>query len=105
VTSSFVASASRASEKLGLAADEEPTNEQLEAAEQESMAEALQPFHNPKLRETILGINASPILEAPLAPKRSRASRKCVPKRELGNERLKFAALATREAQTTVTSQ
>jgi len=51
--------AQRAAEKLGLAADEEPTDEQLEAAEQESMAEALQAFHNPKLRETILGIKAS----------------------------------------------
>ena len=51
--------AKKAAEKFDLADDEPPTDEQLEEVERESMAEALTPFHNPKLRETIIGIKAS----------------------------------------------
>lgn len=51
--------AERAIEKFELTDDEEPTGEQLDAAEQERMGEALQPFHNPKLRDTILAIKSS----------------------------------------------
>jgi type I restriction enzyme R subunit len=51
--------AEKAAEKFGLAADEEPTEKQSEAVEQELMRAALKPFHNPKLRELILGIRKS----------------------------------------------
>lgn len=46
-------------EKFNLEAGQEPTEQQLEEVEKESMAEALKPFHDPKLREVILGIKAS----------------------------------------------
>ncbi len=48
-----------AREKFSIPEEEEPTEEQLDKVEQERMAEALKPFHNPKLRETIIGIKAS----------------------------------------------
>jgi type I restriction enzyme R subunit len=51
--------AAKAREKFALAAEEEPTDEQMDEVERESMAEALRPFHNPKLREVILGVKAS----------------------------------------------
>lgn len=51
--------AKKAIEKFCLGEEEEPTEEQLAEVEQESMAEALKPFHNPKLREVILGVKAS----------------------------------------------
>ncbi|MEW4527903.1 DEAD/DEAH box helicase family protein [Maioricimonas sp. JC845] len=50
--------ASHASEKFQIPPGQEATDEQLEAAEQETMAAALKPFHNPKLRETILAIRS-----------------------------------------------
>ena len=51
--------AARAAETLGLAPDAEPTEAQLDAIETESMAAALRPFHDPKLRELILTIQVS----------------------------------------------
>jgi type I restriction enzyme R subunit len=51
--------AARAAEKYGLAPGADPSEKQLDAVEREYMVEALQPFHAPKLRETILGIKAS----------------------------------------------
>jgi type I restriction enzyme R subunit len=51
--------AARAAEKFGLAPGADPSEKQLDAVERECMAEALQPFHAPKLRETILSIKAS----------------------------------------------
>lgn len=51
--------AERAMKKFGLASGAEPSEKQLDEVERESMAEALKPFHDPKLRETILGIQAS----------------------------------------------
>ncbi|MEZ6072280.1 MAG: type I restriction-modification enzyme R subunit C-terminal domain-containing protein [Pirellulales bacterium] len=53
------ANAIKAREKYNLAADAEPSDEQLDEVERESVAEALRPFHDPKLRETITGIRAS----------------------------------------------
>jgi type I restriction enzyme R subunit len=44
----------RAVDRFGLAPDQEPTDEQYDAAQQELMTAALRPFHNPKLRELIL---------------------------------------------------
>lgn len=49
----------KAQDKFELSEDQEPTNEQLDQIEQESMAGALKPFHDPKLREVILKIKAS----------------------------------------------
>lgn len=40
--------------KFDLLEDQEPTDEQFDKVEQEQMALALKPFHNPKLREAIL---------------------------------------------------
>ena len=51
--------AQRAAEKFDLAEDEEPTDEQLQAAEQAAMAAALKAFHEPKLREVIIAVKAS----------------------------------------------
>ncbi|MCS5696954.1 type I restriction endonuclease subunit R [Desulfofundulus thermocisternus] len=51
--------AQKAREKFRLSEEQEPTEEQLDEIEQESMAEALRPFHNPKLRETIIKIKSS----------------------------------------------
>lgn len=41
-------------EKFKLPEGQEPTEKQLQEVEQEQMREALKPFHNPKLRNTIL---------------------------------------------------
>ncbi|MGD0094161.1 MAG: DEAD/DEAH box helicase family protein [Planctomycetota bacterium] len=49
----------RAVQKFGLKEAEEPTDQQLDQVEREAMAEALKPFHNPKLRETVLSVKAS----------------------------------------------
>lgn len=46
----------KAVDKFDVPDDQEPTDEQLDQVEQESMRESLKPFHNPKLRDTILGI-------------------------------------------------
>ncbi len=51
--------AARATETYQLPAGQEPTEEQLEQVEQGTMREALKPFHNPKLRQTIIGIKQS----------------------------------------------
>jgi len=53
------ANAARAVEALSLPEGAEPTDEQISAAEAEAMAEALRPFHDPKLRELVLNIRAS----------------------------------------------
>jgi type I restriction enzyme R subunit len=44
----------KAREKFSIPPDQEPTDEQQDAAEQELMQTALKPFHDPKLRELIL---------------------------------------------------
>lgn len=44
----------QAVEQFHIPADEEPTDEQLAEVERDSMQQALKPFHNPKLRDTIL---------------------------------------------------
>lgn len=49
----------KAMDKYGIPDDKEPTEEQLNEVEQESMTEALRPFHNPRLRETIIKIKSS----------------------------------------------
>ncbi len=49
----------KAVEKFELADTVEPTDEQLAEVERESMSQALKPFHNPKLRQVILGIKSS----------------------------------------------
>jgi type I restriction enzyme, R subunit len=49
----------RAAEQFQLPAGQEPTDQQLEKTEQEMVAAALKPFHNPKLRDRILTINKS----------------------------------------------
>ena len=51
--------AQKAIEKYHLAEGQEPTEEQLNEIEQESMTEALKPFHNPKLRDLIIKIKSS----------------------------------------------
>jgi type I restriction enzyme R subunit len=51
--------AAKAREKFHVPADQEPTDEQFDEVEKERMTEVLKPFHNPKLRKTILGIKAS----------------------------------------------
>ncbi|MBI5368603.1 MAG: DEAD/DEAH box helicase family protein [Planctomycetes bacterium] len=51
--------AARAAEKFGLAAGPEPTEPQLDAAEGAAMAEAVKPFHAPKLREAVLNAKAA----------------------------------------------
>jgi type I restriction enzyme R subunit len=53
------ASAERAIEQFRLSAQQEPTDEQIQLLEQQAMAAALKPFHNPKLRSAILGVKAS----------------------------------------------
>ncbi|HUW82028.1 MAG TPA: DEAD/DEAH box helicase family protein [Phycisphaerae bacterium] len=53
------ANAAKAREKFSLPPDQEPTEQQLDEVERESMAHALRPFHNPRLRDTILSINSS----------------------------------------------
>ena len=44
----------KAVEKFQIPEGQEPTEKQLQQVEQEQMREALKPFHNPKLRNTIL---------------------------------------------------
>ena len=44
----------QAVEKYQLPADQQPTDEQLDAVEQERMRAALKPFHNPRLRDAVL---------------------------------------------------
>jgi type I restriction enzyme, R subunit len=49
----------RAVEKFNLPANQEPSEEQLRTVEQEAKAQALKPFHNPKLRNTILNLKSA----------------------------------------------
>jgi len=49
----------KAVEKFQIPAGEEPTEKQIQQVEQEQMREALKPFHNPKLRNTILAARDS----------------------------------------------
>ena len=49
----------RAREKFGIPAGQESTAEQIAEAERERMGEALRPFHNPALRDTILNAKAA----------------------------------------------
>ena len=49
----------RAAAKFNLPAGQEPTEQQLNQAEDESMREAVKPFHNPKLRNAILNAKAA----------------------------------------------
>ena len=51
--------AERAREQFNLPAEAEPTDEQTSQIEQETMRQALAPFHNPRLRDTILRVKAS----------------------------------------------
>jgi type I restriction enzyme R subunit len=44
----------KAVEKFQVPQGQEPTEQQLQQVEQDQMREALKPFHNPKLRNTIL---------------------------------------------------
>jgi len=46
-------------EKFQIAEGQEPTDKQLQQVEQDQMREALKPFHNPKLRNTILAARDS----------------------------------------------
>ena len=46
-------------EKFKIPTGEEPTDNQIEETERELMTDALKPFHNPKLRDTVLSIKAS----------------------------------------------
>jgi type I restriction enzyme R subunit len=48
--------ARQAAARFGLAPDQEPTERQLQQVEEERVRAALKPFHNPRLREVILGI-------------------------------------------------
>lgn len=53
------ATTTKAVEKFQLPQGQEPTEKQLQQVEQEQMREALKPFHNPKLRGTILSARDS----------------------------------------------
>lgn len=53
------ANVEKAREKFNVSLYDEPSAKQLEEAEQESMADALKPFHNPDLRNLLLGIKQS----------------------------------------------
>ncbi len=53
------ATAARAGEQFKLPEGAEPTPEQASKVEQSAMAAALKPFHNPKLRNTILAVKAA----------------------------------------------
>jgi len=53
------AQAGRAREAFGLAGDREPTEAQLEQVQGEMMAAALQPLHDPKLRDLLLNLKRS----------------------------------------------
>ena len=52
------ANAQRAAAEFNLPPDQEPTEEQIDKVERVAMAEALKPFHNPKLRKAILEVKA-----------------------------------------------
>ena len=52
------ANAQRAIVEFKLPPDQEPTEEQIDKVERVAMAEALKPFHNPKLRKAILDVKA-----------------------------------------------
>ena len=51
--------AARAARKFKLPEGQEPTEAQMDKVEREAMAEALKPFHNPRLRESVLRAKAS----------------------------------------------
>ena len=51
--------ARRAASKFNLPARQEPSEQQLDAAEHEAMQEAVRPFHNPRLRDAILKAKAA----------------------------------------------
>jgi type I restriction enzyme R subunit len=53
------ANTQRAVEKFSIPEGQEPTEEQVREVEREAMTEALRPFHNPRLRETILRAKSS----------------------------------------------
>lgn len=53
------ATAKAARERFGLASDAEPSDKQAQEIERERMNQALKPFHNPKLRQAILAVQAS----------------------------------------------
>ena len=53
------ATTQQAAEKFSIPADEEPSDQQLEQVEQDRMRAALKPFHNPKLRDTVLNAKRS----------------------------------------------
>ena len=50
----------RARTAYDVAPDQEPSEEQLDAVERKAMGEALQPFHEPALRQAILSATGSP---------------------------------------------
>ena len=52
------ANAERAVVEFKLPPEQEPTEEQIDKVERVAMAEALKPFHNPKLRKAILDVKA-----------------------------------------------
>ncbi len=54
-----VVTTKKAVEKFQIPQGQEPTEKQLQQVEQEQMREALKPFHNPKLRNTILAARDS----------------------------------------------
>jgi len=53
------AQTNRAREIFGLAENQEPTEDQLQQAQEELMTEALKPLHDPKLRELLLNLKRS----------------------------------------------
>ncbi len=53
------ANAQRATRKFNIPSGEDPTEEQIELVEMDAMREALKPFHNPRLRETVLRAKSS----------------------------------------------
>lgn len=48
------ANAQRAAKKFNIPKGQEPTEQQIQQIELDAMREALKPFHNPKLRETVI---------------------------------------------------
>ena len=48
----------KAAEQFNLPPAQQPTEDQLKQVEQQAMADALRPFHNPRLRNTILTLKA-----------------------------------------------
>ena len=49
----------KAVQKFNISPEKEPSEEQLKEVENESMKEALKPFHNPKLRNSIIAIKSN----------------------------------------------